>query len=188
MARLHKRTNTLALGIQLLPRTMGNSVVTLQPYTGYGTVSLLLGLHHGRSYSKGQSLTQSLQNHLQPGSKLNQGINVLICTKSSDQGTRKRGDQAACRRVRLSKISIYKAFCQNIKRSRIIFECNQAIKVKFYRSKILIPVANGSTDAMSVTTPCTQIYALRQEGSGSAAGQVRKLPAYLSSQSFSLAN
>ena len=39
-----------------------------------------------------------------------------------------------------------------IKRLRTIFECNQAIKVKFLQSKILIPVANGSTCATSVTT------------------------------------
>ena len=65
-----------------------------------------------------------------------------------------RGDQAACKRVRLSKTNICKAFCWNIKRSRTIFECNQAIKVKFRQSKILIPVANGSTGAMNVTTPC----------------------------------
>ena len=38
-------------------------------------------------------------------------INVLICTKSSDQGLLQTGGQAACRRVRLSKTSIYNAFC-----------------------------------------------------------------------------
>ena len=32
------------------------------------------------------------------------------------------------------------------------------IKVKFSQSKILIPVANGSTGAMSVTTPCTVLH------------------------------
>ena len=62
-----------------------------------------------------------------------------------------RGDQVACKRVRL--INICKAFCWNIKQSRTTFEYNQAIKVKFCQSKILIPVANDSTGAMSVTTP-----------------------------------
>ena len=48
----------------------------------------------------------------------------------------------------------------NIKRSRTIFECNQAIKEKFCQSNILIPVANGSTGATSVTTPCQAIIQL----------------------------
>ena len=78
---------------------------------------------------------------------------MVICTKSSDQGMLQRGDQAACKRVRLSKTNICKAFCWNIRRSRTIFECNQVIKVKFHQSKILIPVANGSTGAMNVITP-----------------------------------
>ena len=80
---------------------------------------------------------------------------MVICTKSSDQGMLQRGDQAACKRVRLSETNICKAFCWNIKQSSTIFECNQAIKVKFRQSKILILVANGSTGAMNVTTPCT---------------------------------
>ena len=33
------------------------------------------------------------------------------------------------------------------------FECDQEIKVKFCRPKILIPVADGSTVLMRVTTP-----------------------------------
>ena len=80
---------------------------------------------------------------------------MVICTKSNDQGMLQRGDQAACKRVRLSKTNICKAFCWNIKQSRTIFECNQATKVKFCQSKILILVANGSTGATSVTIPCS---------------------------------
>ena len=34
------------------------------------------------------------------------------------------------------------------------FECDQVIKVKFRRSKILIPVEDGSTVLTRVTTPC----------------------------------
>ena len=71
---------------------------------------------------------------------------MVICTKSSGQDALQGGDQAACKlRVRLSKTNIYEALCWKIKRSRTIFECNQAIKVNFHQSKILIPVANGST-------------------------------------------
>ena len=33
------------------------------------------------------------------------------------------------------------------------YECDQEIKVKFRRSKILIPVADGSTVLTTVTTP-----------------------------------
>ena len=79
---------------------------------------------------------------------------MVISTKSSDQDIFQRGDQATRKRVRLSKTNICKVFCWNIKRSRTIFEWNQAIKVKFCQSKILIPVANGSTGTMNVTTPC----------------------------------
>ena len=43
---------------------------------------------------------------------------------------------------------------RRIKRSSIHLTSNQAIKVNFRRSKILIPVANGSTGLVSVTTPC----------------------------------
>ena len=42
---------------------------------------------------------------------------------------------------------------RRIKRSSIHLTSNQAIKVNFRRSKILIPVANGSTGLVSVTTP-----------------------------------
>ena len=50
---------------------------------------------------------------------------MVICNKSSDQGMLQRGDQTACKRVRLSKTNICKAFCRNIKQSRTIFECDQ---------------------------------------------------------------
>ena len=78
---------------------------------------------------------------------------MVICTKSSDEGVLQRGNQAACKRVSLNKTNICKAFCWHIMQSRTIFECNQVIKVTFCQSKIFIPVANISTDAMCVTTP-----------------------------------
>ena len=43
---------------------------------------------------------------------------------------------------------------RRIIRSSIHLTSNQAIKVNFRGSKILIPVANGSTGLVSVTTPC----------------------------------
>ena len=46
---------------------------------------------------------------------------------------------------------------RRIKRSSIHLTSNQAIKVNFRRSKILIPVANGSTGLVSVTTPCANV-------------------------------
>ena len=66
---------------------------------------------------------------------------MVICTKSSDHGMLQRGDQAACKRERQAFVRL--SVNWNIKQSRTIFECNQAIKVKFCKSKILIPVANG---------------------------------------------
>ena len=70
---------------------------------------------HCVQINKGQSLSQGLQNHLQPGSKLNQGINTSFCTKSSDQGTFQKDDQVAHKRGRLSKTYISKVSYQNIK-------------------------------------------------------------------------
>ena len=43
--------------------------------------------------------------------KINQGMDMSICTKSSDQGTFQSGDKAAHRRVRLSKTNTYKVSC-----------------------------------------------------------------------------
>ena len=73
-------------------------------------------------------------------------INVLICTKSSDQGLLQRGDQAACKRVRLSRTRISSdqgPFLSAIKQSRWIPPI-----------KNLDPGCNGSTGATSVITPC----------------------------------
>ena len=64
-----------------------------------------------------------------------------------------RDDQAAHKRGRLSKTYVSKVSYLNIKRSKTFLECNQAIKANFRESKILIPVANGSTVLMKVTTP-----------------------------------
>ena len=62
------------------------------------------------------------------------------------------GDQATRRRGRSSKAYIYKVSCQNIKRSRAFRQYNQAIKANLCESKILIPVAKGSTGLMKATT------------------------------------
>ena len=43
---------------------------------------------------------------------------------------------------------------RSIKRSRDASKQDQAIKSKFWQSKILIAVADGSTGYMAVTTPC----------------------------------
>ena len=59
-----------------------------------------------------------MENHLRPGSKWNQTINMSFCAKSSNQGTFQRGDQAVHRRVRLRKTYIYRVSCWNIKQSR----------------------------------------------------------------------
>ena len=88
-------------------------------------------------------------------------------TKSSDQGLVQRGDQAACIRVSLSRTSIYKAFAR-ISSDQGPFL--SAIKAKFRQSKILIPVANGSTGATSVITPCIMKLLVEQRRS------VRKMP------------
>ena len=73
---------------------------------------------------------------------------MSFCAKSSNQGTFQRGDQAVHRRVRLSKTYTYRVSCWNIKQSRTFLECNQAIKVNFCESKILIPFANGYLQAL----------------------------------------
>ena len=66
---------------------------------------------------------------------------MLIRSESSNaisQGMLERGDQAAHIIIRLQ-------FPEGIKN---LFGCNQAIKVNFCLSKILILVANGSTGTM----------------------------------------
>ena len=42
----------------------------------------------------------------------------------------------------------YRVSCWNIKQSRTFLECNQAIKVNFCESKILIPFTNGYLQAL----------------------------------------
>ena len=68
---------------------------------------------------------------------------MVIGTKSSDQGLLQRDDQAACRRVKQTFIRLSARISSN--KGPFL----SAIKVKFCQSKILIPVANGSTGAMS---------------------------------------
>ena len=87
----------------------------------------------------------------------------FVLNQAIDQGMLQRNNQAAQKRNFKQNGHLATGFLLEYQEIKdLSLECNQAIEVNFCQLKFLkflIPVVNGSTDLMSMTTLCTIVVA-----------------------------